>query len=159
MRPQTHPAESHSFIGMARETAAMPPARIGSYTSIQVVHTHIHTHTSIIYIYIYIHTRTNTHTHTNKHLCHAQLCHTQLCHTSTLLLHGRINVRHWAHVVARLVALGAWPTAVIHVAGMALGDIDATCVAHAALGLWWRASSPWAPVFRVPRATSVLSLL
>ena len=27
MRPHSLPAESHSFVGMARETAAMPPAR------------------------------------------------------------------------------------------------------------------------------------
>ena len=26
MRPHSLPAESHSFVGMARETAAMPPA-------------------------------------------------------------------------------------------------------------------------------------
>ena len=26
MRPHSPPAESHSFVGMARETAAMPPA-------------------------------------------------------------------------------------------------------------------------------------
>ena len=28
MRPHSPPAESHSFVGMARETAAMPPALI-----------------------------------------------------------------------------------------------------------------------------------
>ena len=28
MRPHSLPAESHSFVGMARETAAMPPAEI-----------------------------------------------------------------------------------------------------------------------------------
>ena len=28
MRPRSLPAESHSFVGMARETAAMPPAEV-----------------------------------------------------------------------------------------------------------------------------------
>ena len=40
VRPRSLPAESHSFVGMARETAAMPPAYQGSFTSIQMVHTH-----------------------------------------------------------------------------------------------------------------------
>ena len=28
VRPHSLPAESHSFVGMARETAAMPPAHV-----------------------------------------------------------------------------------------------------------------------------------
>ena len=42
VRPRSLPAESHSFVGMARETAAMPPAYQRSFTSIQMVHTHTH---------------------------------------------------------------------------------------------------------------------
>ena len=38
---------SHSFGGMARETAAMPPAIIRGFASIQMVVTH--THTTILY--------------------------------------------------------------------------------------------------------------
>ena len=30
MRPHSLPAESHSFVGMARETTAMPPALLGT---------------------------------------------------------------------------------------------------------------------------------
>ena len=51
VRPHSLPAGSHSFVGMARETAAMPPAlfkkgeegrkeKEGSFTSIQMLHTH-----------------------------------------------------------------------------------------------------------------------
>ena len=54
MRPHSLPAESHSFVGMARETAAMPPAsllflergrkeerkREKFYTYSDVTHTH-----------------------------------------------------------------------------------------------------------------------
>ena len=43
MLPHSHPAESHSFVGTARETAAMPPAMNRSFISIQMVHTHTHT--------------------------------------------------------------------------------------------------------------------
>ena len=51
VRPHSLPAESHSFVGMARETAAMPPACEKS--GIVIVkpletgcdtHTHTHTH-------------------------------------------------------------------------------------------------------------------
>ena len=46
MRPHSLPAGSHRFVGMARETAAMPPAckegnnNKRSFTSIQMCHTH-----------------------------------------------------------------------------------------------------------------------
>ena len=40
VRPHLLPAESRSFVGMARETAPMPPAKIRSFTSLQMIHTH-----------------------------------------------------------------------------------------------------------------------
>ena len=45
VRPHSLPAGSHSFVGMARETAAMPPAskidkNNRSFTSVQMCHTH-----------------------------------------------------------------------------------------------------------------------
>ena len=50
VRPHSPPAESHSFVGMARETAAMPPADLvhirniqrpnRSFSSVQMFHTH-----------------------------------------------------------------------------------------------------------------------
>ena len=40
VRPQSLPAESRSCVGMARETAAMPPAVKRSFTSMKMVHTH-----------------------------------------------------------------------------------------------------------------------
>ena len=51
MRPHSLPAESHSFVGMARETAAMPPALLERekkkerkkekfYIYLDVTHTH-----------------------------------------------------------------------------------------------------------------------
>ena len=57
MRPHSPPAESHSFVGMARETAAMPPALILTtlvrrkekrkkdkfYIYLDVTHTHTQT--------------------------------------------------------------------------------------------------------------------
>ena len=43
MRPRSLPAESHSFVGMARETAAMPPAEV-LHLFRCVTHTHTHTH-------------------------------------------------------------------------------------------------------------------
>jgi len=45
VRPHSLPAESHSFVGMAREAAAMPPAESRGFTPIQMVHMHTHTHT------------------------------------------------------------------------------------------------------------------
>ena len=35
VRPHSHPADSHSFIGMARETAAMPPAQCWVYGTLR----------------------------------------------------------------------------------------------------------------------------
>ena len=66
MRPHSPPAESHSFVGMARETAAMPPALILTtlvrrkekrkkdkfYIYLDVTHTHTQTDR-----------QTDTHTH------------------------------------------------------------------------------------------------
>ena len=56
MRPHSLPAESHSFVGMARETAAMPPALLERekkkerkkgkvlhlFRFLDVTHTHTH---------------------------------------------------------------------------------------------------------------------
>ena len=59
VRPHSLPAGSHRFVGMARETAAMPPAckegnnNKRSFTSIQMCHTHTR-HT----------------THVTRHTCH-----------------------------------------------------------------------------------------
>ena len=46
VRPHSLPAESHSFVGMARETAAMPPAcgeKVVENPLSRVGHTHTHT--------------------------------------------------------------------------------------------------------------------
>ena len=70
------------FVGPFHPSAHGPPAKLRSFTSLQMVHTHTRTHTHIyIYIFIYTpslsrarthtrthaHTRTRTHTHTRTH--------------------------------------------------------------------------------------------
>ena len=41
MRPHSLPADPRSFVGMARETAAMSPADSRGFTSVQMVPTHL----------------------------------------------------------------------------------------------------------------------
>ena len=43
----THPPKCHSFVGLDRQIGSSPPARSGSFTSIQMLHTHRHTHTRL----------------------------------------------------------------------------------------------------------------
>ena len=46
IRPLIH-RKCHSFVGLDRQIGSSPPARSGSFTSIQMLHTHRHTHTRL----------------------------------------------------------------------------------------------------------------